>query len=69
MKIAENPSGKYILKKALDSTKDQSYVLYNLTQEQLAENSACPIRRSPNGKTASVCPIAASFKSSATRSM
>ena len=29
-------SGKYILKKALDSSKDQSYVLYNLTQEQLA---------------------------------
>mgnify|MGYP000500172740 CR=1 FL=1 len=36
MKIAENPSGKYILKKALDSTKDQSYVLYNLNQDQLA---------------------------------
>lgn len=29
-------SGKYILKKAVDSTKDQSYVLYMLTQEQLA---------------------------------
>ena len=27
---------KYVLKKALDSTKDQSYVLYLLTQEQLA---------------------------------
>ena len=32
----DETSGKYILKKALDSTKDQSYVLYNLTQEQLA---------------------------------
>ncbi|MBQ8541770.1 MAG: tRNA 2-thiouridine(34) synthase MnmA [Clostridia bacterium] len=29
-------SGRYILKKALDETKDQSYVLYSLTQEQLS---------------------------------
>lgn len=29
-------SGRYLLKKGLDSSKDQSYVLYNLTQEQLA---------------------------------
>lgn len=29
-------TGKYLLKKAADSTKDQSYVLYMLTQEQLA---------------------------------
>ena len=28
--------GKYILKKALDPSKDQSYVLYSMTQEQLA---------------------------------
>lgn len=28
---------KYILKKAVDLTKDQSYVLYNLTQEQLSK--------------------------------
>lgn len=27
---------KYVLKKALDETKDQSYVLYSMTQEQLA---------------------------------
>ncbi len=27
---------RYILKKALDETKDQSYVLYSLTQEQLS---------------------------------
>lgn len=27
---------KYLLKKALDETKDQSYVLYSMTQEQLA---------------------------------
>ncbi len=28
--------GRYILKKALDETKDQSYVLYSLTQTQLS---------------------------------
>ncbi len=28
-------NGRYVLKKALDETKDQSYVLYNLTQAQL----------------------------------
>ena len=32
----EERDGKYILKKAVDETKDQSYVLYRLTQEQLA---------------------------------
>ncbi len=29
-------SGRYLLRKALDASKDQSYVLYCLTQEQLA---------------------------------
>ena len=32
----EMKNGKYILKKALDETKDQSYVLYDMTQNQLA---------------------------------
>ena len=32
----EYKNGRYLLKKALDSTKDQSYVLYAMTQEQLA---------------------------------
>lgn len=32
----EEIGGKYLLKKALDPAKDQSYVLYRLTQEQLA---------------------------------
>lgn len=32
----EEEDGKYLLKKALDPTKDQSYVLYSLTQEQLS---------------------------------
>lgn len=32
----ESEGGKYVLKKAADETKDQSYVLYFLTQAQLA---------------------------------
>lgn len=32
----ERQGGRYVLKKALDVGKDQSYVLYSLTQEQLA---------------------------------
>lgn len=32
----DKASGRYCLKKALDESKDQSYVLYMLTQEQLA---------------------------------
>ncbi len=31
----DEASGRYLLKKGLDAGKDQSYVLYNLTQEQL----------------------------------
>ncbi|MCR5835888.1 MAG: tRNA 2-thiouridine(34) synthase MnmA [Lachnospiraceae bacterium] len=29
-------TGRYLLKKGLDESKDQSYVLYNMTQEQLS---------------------------------
>ncbi len=32
----DEPSGRYLLKKATDETKDQSYVLYSLTQHQLS---------------------------------
>lgn len=35
-RIMQGSSGRWSLKKALDSNKDQSYVLYSLTQEQLA---------------------------------
>ena len=37
--------GRYLLKKAVDDTKDQSYVLYMLTQEQLADalNAPAPL--------------------------
>ena len=31
----EEQDGKFVLKKALDETKDQSYVLYSMTQDQL----------------------------------
>lgn len=31
----DEASGRYLLKKAADSSKDQSYVLYSLTQEEL----------------------------------
>lgn len=32
----DSASGRWLLKKGLDETKDQSYVLYSLTQEELA---------------------------------
>lgn len=32
----EKQDGRYVLKKAVDESKDQSYVLYDLTQEKLA---------------------------------
>ena len=35
-RVFNEQSGKYELKKAVDTSKDQSYVLYGLTQEQLA---------------------------------
>ena len=35
-KIEKDASGRYLLKKAADANKDQTYVLYSLTQEQLA---------------------------------
>lgn len=34
-RIARNETGRYELRRALDRTKDQSYFLYDLTQEQL----------------------------------
>ena len=35
-RIEKSESGRYLLKKAVDAEKDQSYVLYALTQDQLA---------------------------------
>ncbi len=32
----DSNKGRYLLKKGVDASKDQSYVLYNLTQEQLS---------------------------------
>ncbi|MCH5264320.1 MAG: tRNA 2-thiouridine(34) synthase MnmA [Lachnospiraceae bacterium] len=34
--VYDEASGRYLLKKAVDDNKDQSYVLYSMTQEQLA---------------------------------
>lgn len=34
--IQDTDTGRYLLKKAADLSKDQSYVLYSMTQEQLA---------------------------------
>lgn len=34
--VYDEGSGRYLLKKGADASKDQSYVLYNLTQEQLS---------------------------------
>jgi len=36
VQIGQNASGRYLLKKGADIAKDQSYVLYSLTQEQLS---------------------------------
>ena len=38
----ERENGRYLLKKALDASKDQSYVLYMLSQDQLAR-TLCPL--------------------------
>ncbi len=34
----QSPDGRWLLKKAADKTKDQSYVLYSLTQHQLSHS-------------------------------
>ena len=43
-------SGRYLLKKALDASKDQSYVLYMLTQAQLA-HTQFPLGAQPKTET------------------
>ncbi|MDR3280242.1 MAG: tRNA 2-thiouridine(34) synthase MnmA [Synergistaceae bacterium] len=35
-RVSRDATGRYSLRKAADETKDQSYVLYSLTQEQMA---------------------------------
>ena len=42
--------GRYLLSKAVDTSKDQSYVLYSLTQEQLA-HTQFPLGCMPKSKT------------------
>jgi tRNA-specific 2-thiouridylase len=36
VQVERDANGRYLLKKGVDSSKDQSYALYTLTQEQLA---------------------------------
>ncbi len=38
----EKNTGRWLLKKAMDQTKDQSYFLYTMTQEQL-QHTAFPL--------------------------
>ena len=45
----EEQDGKFLLKKAIDEKKDQSYVLYSLTQEQLAHTLTVIRRRMKEG--------------------
>ena len=45
--------GRYLLKKGADETKDQSYVLYNLTNEQLA-CVKCPLGGMPKSEVRAV---------------
>ncbi|WP_350453942.1 tRNA 2-thiouridine(34) synthase MnmA [Slackia heliotrinireducens] len=35
-RIAQRPDGRFVLMKGLDDAKDQAYVLYHMTQDQLA---------------------------------
>ena len=49
----EKQNGEYILKKALDASKDQSYVLYTMTQEQLA-HTLFPLGALPKTQTRAI---------------
>ena len=49
----EEQNGKFILKKALDASKDQSYVLYTMTQEQLA-HTLFPLGALPKTQTRAI---------------
>lgn len=46
----DEATGRYLLKKAIDSSKDQSYVLYSMTQDQLA-HTLFPLGGMPKSKT------------------
>ena len=46
----EKEGGRYLLKKAADSKKDQSYVLYSLTQDELA-HTAFPLGKMNKDET------------------
>lgn len=49
----EHENGRFFLKKALDETKDQSYVLYDMTQEQL-KHTLFPLGQLKKNETRSI---------------
>ena len=46
-RIVQLPNGRYAIKKSVTEEKDQTYALYNLTQEQLSRTA--PIQRMKSG--------------------
>ena len=51
--IQDEATGRYLLKKAVDPSKDQSYVLYSLTQDQLA-HTQFPLGGMPKSETRAI---------------
>lgn len=51
--VQDAATGRYLLKKAVDAGKDQSYVLYSLTQEQLA-HTQFPLGGMPKSETRAI---------------
>lgn len=49
-KITQNEAGRYLLKRSADPNKDQTYMLYNLTQEQL-EHTMFPLAEHTKSQT------------------
>lgn len=49
----DETTGRYLLKKAVDASKDQSYVLYSLTQDQLA-HTQFPLGGMPKSETRAI---------------
>ena len=51
--VQDETTGRYLLKKAVDASKDQSYVLYSLTQDQLA-HTQFPLGGMPKSETRAI---------------
>ena len=59
-RVEQDPdTGRWLLKKGLDEGKDQSYVLYNLTQQQLAHvRIISSMPANTTARTSALCPTA-----------